>query len=253
MAYTTRNLIFDALTEIGVLDPVDTLEEEDAATGLSTVQLMADSQEADPRLLFTAKFVPFVLTPNQGTNTLGVGAQFDITASLGATAPRPSTIGPSTVTPITDPTLQYPLTPYARREDYYNEPLKTFTDLYPRRFLYEPSWGAGAYGAGLLTWWPVPTTAATVNLALAVPLTAPVGLDTVLLFPPGYKEFWKLSLARRLSRPFHRQLSQDFKDDLKAIEGLVKRANDVAPPPARSDTAVAGHGGYDIFSNRYRP
>src|SRR5262245_22672137 len=208
--------------------------------------LMHNTMLADRLALFTAKRVSFALTPNQSTNTIGVGAQFNIAASLGATAPRPQWIGESTVTPVGD-TIDYPLVPFASRDDYFLEPQKGITDLWPQRFLYEPEWLNGKF-----TWWPVPTTAAVVNLGLPVPLTAPATADTDLSFPPGYLEYWTYSLAKRLCVPYRRKFSDEAKELLRDAKGLVFRNNDFGPPVITLDRALTGGGGYDIRSNQNR-
>jgi hypothetical protein len=248
MAYKTRNLVKDALLEIGATDPLDPLEEDDLATGLGIVTMMASTMAGQRLALFTAKRVSFALTSNQGTNTIGVGGSFDTTAALGAGTPRPSWIGErATVTPVGD-TLDYPLTPYRNRAEYDAEPLKTQTQLWPLKFLYEPSWPLG-----LLTWWPKPTTAAVVNLRLLLPLVGALTADTVLDFPPGYSEYWKYSLAKRLCIPYRKKASAELLDALREARGIVFRNNEEAPSPAKLDSWAGGSGGaFNIYTNRYQ-
>lgn len=246
MAYTLRNLAKQALRDIGAIDPVDPVENEDLDTVMQAVALLSDSSQADRMLLFTAQRVSFVFTPNQQVDTLGPGGTFNTTPTFGATAPRPQWLGLSSVTPAGD-VLDYPLTPYHDRAAYDAEPWKTVTDLFPRRFLYEPGWPLGS-----LTWWPIPTTNATANLRLPVPLTGMPTPDTVLSFPPGYLEVFLYRLELRLCVPYRKKLTAEQVQIGKQAEGIVKRNNDPGPPIAQGDGAFSSHrgGSYNIYTNR---
>lgn len=239
-----RDLYIGALQTIGVLGPVDPLEEDDLATCNRVAEAMTSTMNADRLALFTEALVSFVLTPNAATNTLGAGASFNTTATLGANSPRPVQISDgATVRPVGE-TADYPLTPYPTRRAYDEEPIKSFSDQFPQRFLYEPT-----MPYGLLTWWPVPTTAATVNLPLAVPLTFPATPDTDLVLPPGYLEFWTYALARRLCLPYRKKWTTELSELYKEARGLVYRNNDEGPQPIHLGWSG---GGFDILTNRHR-
>lgn len=233
-----------ALQAIGVLGALDPIGDDDLTTCTRVAAAMADTMNGDRLLLFTVSLVDFVLTPNQATNTIGAGASFNTTASLGAGSPRPVAIGDGArVLPVGE-TADYDLTPFRSREDYYREPIKTFTDQFPQRFLYEPT-----EPYGLLTWWPVPTTAATVRLPLAVPLTLPATPDTDLVFPQGYEEYYSLALARRLCLPYRKQWTPELRELYAEVRGIVVRNNDGGPSPIQMGWSG---GGYDILTNRHR-
>lgn len=243
MPYKVRDLFVDALGEIGEYDPVEQLDGDDLDTCQRVLTRLVDTMQADGFFVFASRSVPFVLTPNQATNTIGPGGQFDTTATLGASAPRPSWIGVSTVRPAGD-VLDSQLIPYKSRDDYSLEPFKGQTDLYPRRFLYDTDWPFGKF-----TWWPVPTTAATVNLVLPVSPTLAIAPDTVISFPPGNLEVWLYELAKRLCIPYRTKASAEMLDALRTARGLARRNNDPGPPDARG-AAATGAGRYDIYTNR---
>lgn len=238
---TVREVCTDALVEIGVISGLDAPDPEDLDLALRWMRGMVDSFQGDGYLLYTTQRWTFPLVANQATRTIGDGAQFDIGQQ------RPMLIGHAGVIPVGD-TVEIPLTPWSRQR-LLEEPLKTLTDLWPHAINYEPTTAL----LGTLTFWPVPTTAATVAIAIPTPLVAIVDADTGLAFAPGgYEEAWRLSLAQRLQRPFKKPADPTLDEQARLARSVIRRLNDQGPPPARSDPGIAGRGGYDIRSNQYR-
>lgn len=240
MANTARDLIIDALLEIGIGEPGSDLDADDAALALRHLKRMVDAFQADRLLLYTVLRAAYPLVPNQQTRTIGATGDF--------AGNRPIWIADARVIPVGD-TFELPVHKMTRAE-WFAEPLKTLTDLYPMKVFYEPT-----SPNGTLKFWPIPTTAASFIIAVPVPLVTPLTLDTDLAFAPGgYEEAWMLNLAKRCVRAFERATPPAGLDgDAHAALSVVKRLNDEGPPPARSDPALTnGRGGYDIRSNGYR-
>lgn len=244
-AYTVRNLLEDVLIELGVIGPGDPTDPEIFDIAFRRLLMMYNTFAAMRLVLNTVARTVYTLIPNQQVYTIGSGGEFD--------GDRPIWIAGSEVIPVDagGDVLSLVLTPYTRAE-WFAEPLKTLSDQWPRRFLYEQT-----YPLGTLTFWPVPTTAAQVALATAVPLTTPTSLDTTLVFLPGYQEAWLYNLAKRLWRAFPKKRTVDYTSLLKDAKdslSLVYRLNDEPSKPARSDPALCSGsaGGYDIRSNQAR-
>lgn len=240
---TARELIIDALTEIGILGAEEILDAADQATALRYLQQMIRRFQADRLLLYTVLRTLYVLTVNQQTRTIGL-------AGTGANfiGPRPLWVSHVGVIPV-GADYEIEVLPYHDRDAWLGEPIKTLTDQYPSRYLYEPS----GVDTGTFTFWPVPQTGATVAVSSPVPLQTPVDENTVLTFPDGgYEEAWRLNLAKRLQRPFMVPPDPELRDDARLALGALRRVNDGAPPYSRSDEAVTGGGGFDIRSNGYR-
>src|SRR3954451_18405808 len=124
-----------ALQTIGVLGALDVIGDDDLTTCARVAAAMADTMNGDRLMLFTVSLVDFVLTPNQATNTIGAGASFNTTASLGAGSPRPVATGDGArVLPVGE-TADSDLTPFRSRPPYYRDRTKTFTEQFPQRFL----------------------------------------------------------------------------------------------------------------------
>lgn len=246
---TVRSFLVEALEEIGVAGAESPADPADVIKALKYFRRMIASFQAQRLLLNTVLRTPFVLPAHQQTRTIGDGGDFD-TGQL-----RPQWIPRMGVVPAGD-TVELPVMPYTR-EEWAAENFKTLTELYPRRFLYEPGTPSDVL-LGTLTFWPIQTAAPTIYLYAPEPLATldaadETALDTELVFnPPAVEEAWLTNLAKRLCRPFTRPLTPDLLTDARESLSVVKRLNDEGPPPVRVDPALTGVGGYDIVSNRRR-
>lgn len=239
---TARDLGTEALQEIGFLGVGETADGDTGALVLGIMQGMVDAMQAKGLVLYAEQRATYSLVASQQTRTIGSGGNFDGT--------RPIFIARDSarIIPVGD-TFELPLRQYSRQE-WYDERLKSQTDSYPQAFLYEPFYPSDVLGT--FTFWPIPTTAASFVFAYGTPLTTPATLDTVLVFPPGYREAWKYNLAKKCARPFGKGVTPDLADDAATSLGLIERMNDPGPPPSRSDNALCGRGGFDIRNNRSR-
>jgi hypothetical protein len=236
---TVRDLITEALAEIGVLAMGQPVPDEYAARALSRLVTMADEFRAKRRFLYTVAHTPFTLTANQQTRTIGlVGANF--------VAARPIWIPPGAVVRRVGSTLDEPLYPFDSREDWFREPNKTLTDVVPYKYLYEPTNPNGTF-----TFWPIPTSAATVYFPLPVTLDAVADLNTLLAFPPGYEAMWLYSLAERCCEPFRKTLSPWLANRARDARDTVLDLNEPPVPYVRSDPGLMGAAAFNIQSNRY--
>lgn len=241
MTRTVLELITDALLEIGVIGAGVPLADEVKDRALPHLQRMHDTMQADRLMLFTATRQTFALAANQQIRTMGDGGDFD------SDAERPVFIEHVGIIPAGE-THEVEVVPYVTRGEWLAERWKELTDLYPRRYLYEPT-----YPLGTFTFWPIQTSAPTIAITTATRLTAPAALDTDLVFPPGYHDAWHYNLAKRLQRPFRKPQDPSLADDALKALGVLKRLNDPGPPPAQFDGGLTGRGGFDIHANRYRP
>lgn len=235
---TVLQLISDALEELGVIGPGDPLEDDDATIALRYFQMMVNTFQADRLMAYTVGRALFPLAVGQQTRTIGTGGNFN--------GDRPVVVLHVGAIPVGQ-TYEIPVVPYVNREEWLKEPWKAQTDQYPSRYLYEPT-----YPLGTFTFWPVPTTAAQVAIAVPAALTTPVALLTDLAFPPGYYEAYHTNAVKRLAKPFKAILTPDQKDAAREAIGVVKRLNDEGAPPAKLDAALVGGGGWDIQSGRSR-
>jgi hypothetical protein len=228
--YTTRDLVTDALLELGVIGVADEEDPDVYDLALRWTISMVDVFQADRLLLFTALRQTYPLVGNKQAQTIGpAGADF--------IGPRPVWVSAPAIIPVGD-VNEIPIDPYTA-EAWDRLPFKTLTDLYPHVVRYEPTSSV----LGTFSFWPIASTGASFVFSSPVPLQTPATLDTVLLFAPAYREAWRLNLAKRLQRPFKRPVSADLELAARDALSVIRRLNDGGPPPSACDPAITGRGG----------
>lgn len=243
---TVRDLIIDALQEIGIVGADRDLDPDIGVVGLRQLLRMRDRFMAERLFLYTVDRQTFALTAGQQTRTIGAGGNFAT-----PNRPRPLFISSVMTIPVGD-TLEYEVTRYRTRDEWLREPLKSLTDAWPRKYWYEPTDTLGTF-----SFWPIPTTAASIVLGAPLPLQVlpadpEAALDTELTFAEGYEDAWVLNLAKRLQGPMEVPASQSLQEEARMALAVIKRLNDGGPPASRSDAAITGHGLFDIMSNQFR-
>ena len=234
---TGRNLITDALTDLGVVGIGRALSARDGALGLRYLQLLIDSAELDRRAIYTVTRSPYTLVANQSSRTIGPTGNF--------VQARPVFLISATVEAVGSD-VERPLDIWSRKRWLY-ESDRTLTSDLPDAIYMEPT-----VTNATLYFWPVPTTAGTLNVGTATALTGFSGtLDTEYTFPPGYWEWFQYRLRNKLARPFGQRLTKAMQDEERTAWRQLERTNDPGPSPMPNDF-VTGRGGYLIETNTYR-
>jgi hypothetical protein len=150
-----------------------------------------------------------------------------------ASTPGYTTVATGVTLPCTSMTQQeYDLLPY-----------KTQQNSYPWRFLY-----VNSYPLGILTFWPVPSEANTITLAIDRMLTQAATATTSITYPPGYIEAFKYNLAPRLAALFGKPCPPDVLALATSTLADIKRANKVTPvmryDPATFNRRIGSWKGY---------
>lgn len=192
LAITGRQLIIDALQEIGVVGAVDEASPEDVERGVRTLANILDGWNA-----------------TRGTVAAEMFASYTATASL-----QPQTIGPSGATwtasqrpvsvegvDLVVDDLIYPLRPLSA-EDWAALGNPTFASSSPSACYYAPAWPLGAF-----YFYPVLAAAVTIRVRTRTVLGAIALTDTVS-YPPGYQDALMLTLAERLVSPMRVPMPQ---------------------------------------------
>lgn len=222
---TVADLITEALWELNVVDPAETPSADLAALGLTKLNRLLDSWNAERLAVYSDQFAVYTLTPSVQPHTIGPsGATWTIT-------PRPVSVeGATVVVSGAEPTGRRPL--HLRDAQWWqHQRAPTVTGPYPTDVYYDPTWPNGS-----LYFWPVPTTAATVQLWIRLALGQVSATDTWSL-PPGYREAVTLSLAEALAAPLGRTWTAAQALQAREARERVFRVNVQTP---RLVTADAG-------------
>lgn len=236
LALTARTLITNALIELNVLGDGEDASPSMGTLGLAILNRMTDAWNTERLLLPVQTRLTFALTANQASRTIGPSGNF-----VGA---RPMRVDGLGVIPVGS-TFELPVFAMTR-DEYQLLSLKTLTMLWPLRHIYEPTMPDGTF-----TFYPVPSTAATVAIYALTSLAQFATLDTAYAFQPGYYEALHYNLALQMARPFGAMVDDLLREQARESKGKVKRMNEV-PIDLPIDPSILGsyRGVYDINSDQ---
>lgn len=187
-----RDICADAYTEIGVLAAGETMSAEDADLALKKLNRLLDNWNAERCAVYAQAFNTYVLTPSLSPHTIGPTAS----SPTWTATQRPVTIEGANLV-FTTPTPDVAIPINLRDAQWWQaQSVKALTSDVPTDLYYQPDWPLGK-----LFFWPVPTTAYSVELETRI-LLAQLGLDDTFTLPPGYQDAVTLSLAESLLTAF---------------------------------------------------
>ena len=232
-----RDIVTDALREIGVLAAGEVATADEANNGLVVLNRMLDTWAAERLMIYTVTRTTWAIVASDGQYSVGSGGDVNVARPVHA---NDITVNYMDSTP--DPDAEYPLRPLTDAGYAALDP-KGQTDTLPQLFYYNPT-----YPLGTLTLWPAPTSTTLTGVLYAPAAVSQfAALDTAVSLPPGYEEALVKNLALRLAPSYGRPPDQMLVDYAREVKGIVKRANRRLVDMS-FDAAVLfhGEGGYDI-------
>lgn len=181
---TYKDICFAALKEIAVYQAGDVPAQEDLTDVLGKLQRLIDNWNADDRAIYAQAFPEYTLVPNLSPHTIGPS-----TATWSATQ-RPEKIDGCNLILNTSPNNQNIPIRVNDWQWWLSQPVPSLTTAYPTDVYYQPDWPNGK-----LFFWPVPTTAYDVQLAIRLVLDSAFNASTTFTLPPGYQDAITLTLA----------------------------------------------------------
>lgn len=208
---TARDIIIRSLRLIGVLESGEAGDSPDVVDSLYTLNALIDSWPLSRLMILAGQEVVKPLT-NAYSYQVGPGLSID--------TPRPASLTEGSF--IRFQGIDTPLTEISQAE--YNSIYTKVVAGRPSYILYEPS----AFG-GSLTLYPTPQTGMELHLAVNLPFTEFVDLDTNYALPPGYMRALQYNLAVEMAPEFGREAPPTVK--LTAINSIrqIKKANSSVP------------------------
>lgn len=226
---TYKDLAFDALKELGIYQAGDTPSAEDLADALSMLTRVVDNCNADDRAVYAEAFPEYTLVPSLQPHTIGP------TLATWTATQRPERIdGANLILPATPNNTNIPI----RVNDYQwwlNQPVPGLTTNYPTDLYYQPDWPNGK-----IFFWPVPTTAYDVQLALRLVLDSAFNANTTFTLPPGYRDYYTTTTAMALLSSFGAAArpAPNLPQRQRMAEQRVFGANVVVPRIATAQSGV---------------
>ena len=233
-----REILTDALAEIGAYAQGETIEAPDIQFALRRFQMQIDAWNALEVNLAVNRREVFTLTG--GTSTVTIGA-----TGATVTAPRPTFFtGVNYVIIGSSPEVEVPMG-QLDDDSYANLSIKTLTSTYPTQWY----WNATTPN-GTLIFWPVPVDDVDIVLYYSQSMTEPVTINDTMVGPPGYQEAFMYQLALRLCTPFGRQIPEGLPQLAADAYARMQRPN-LQPGLLGVDAAlVPTYGGaYNVLSD----
>lgn len=225
---TVPTLIKNALAELNVYQPSQTVAPADAELALSKLNRLFNNWNGLRQATFSNDFITDTLVPTLSPHTIGPTGTFVVDQ-------RPVTVdGIDLILTNVSPPVRVPIR--MRDKQWYLSlsvpeiQVSTPTDCY-----YNPSWPNGQ-----LYFYPVPNTAYDVVLLLRHTLDDELTLASSLSFPPGYEDAVTLTLAVDCSAVFGREAAQSTIEAGRRARSAVFQNNDWTPRISTADAGMPG-------------
>jgi hypothetical protein len=220
---TALDLITDALRELRVLNAVDPPGGEDAALGLSRLNMILDDFNAERPSVYADTITTYTLTPGLNPHTIGP------TGTL-VTNQRPVSIAAANIL------VSGLRSPVAIRDAAWWLSIAdpSFSDVRPTDLMYQPEWPNGKiylYG--------VPSAANTLELLSSVVLGS-LAIGDTFTMPPGYQSALTLTLAEALSAPMGVELSPMTARNAAKARARILSNNLTTPTLVTRDAGMPG-------------
>ena len=210
VSFTASTLIAGALRLIGALAGGETLDPDDAATGLDVLNELLDGFQTESLLLYSDARTVLPLTIGQSTYTIGAtGADLTTTRPLAVT--RAGFLLPNG--------YEYPLRVLTLQQ-YASISNKASEATYPRSV-----WYSATFPTGTLTVWPAPTTPVSLTLYASVALGYVTSLTDMYQLPPGYLRMLRYTLAVALASEYGVAAPGTVLQGASEAKAAVKRQN----------------------------
>jgi len=223
-----RDLLADALTEIGVIDPGAPMDADTSSFALRTLNRMMSAWANDDLMVYTVDRTVFNLVASTPTYTLGVGGVWATPYAV-----RPGQIDMASVMVNG---AEVPLTIF-NDEEWRDTTVKTVTGTFPTGI-----WCNGNYPLNTVTVWPIPTTANQVILYLWGQVGAFADVNATVTLPQGYDDAIVYNLAVRLAASYGKEPNPSTASLANAAKARVKNMNYEATYRSVDET-LNGNGG----------
>ena len=226
---TARELINDALGDIGVLDPIETMTAESAQHGLRTLNRILDRWRA--QRLHVHAVSDIVATFSGGSATIGPGATID--------TPHPLRLEPGCYYVRSGLSFQLPVW---SRGAYNAVILKAMSGEYPQGVYYDRQ------TAGAVHVWPIPSSPVEYHLQVMAQLPDFADLDTDYKLPAGYRDALFYSLCERLPRAYNLPVDPGAAAEASKARATLRKNNTEAPVLSTAESDAR----FNVLSNQYQ-
>ncbi len=225
---TARELIDDALGDIGVLDPMETMTAEQAQHGMRTLNRIIDRWNAQRLHVYSVRDV--VATFSGASASVGPGLTVDTS--------HPLRFEPGSY--YVKSGMSFPL-PIWSREDHAAVVLKAQAGEFPQGAYYDRQI------PGTVLVWPVPSAPLEYHFQALVKLSEFADLDTDYSLPDGYKDALFYALCERLPRAYNLPVDPGAAAEAAKARAVIRKNNTIVPV---LDAGPRGNGRLNVLTNQ---
>jgi hypothetical protein len=243
---TIGDVITASLQDLGLVAAEETPTAADSALALSRVNDWIDGLATQELTVYTSARTTWTLV--SGTTSYTVGTTGTITCSRPISPSDIQNIGyeDTSVSPAQEYLLGRPLT----QDQYAALTPKSQTATYPQYYYYNPTF---ASSLGTLIPWPVPTGSSLLGVIYTpTPVTEFSALTDTILLPPGYRRYYRTSLALELAPSFSVLPSDTLQRIAEQAATEVKRSNlRLSDLSLRDASWIGGTSDVTLATNRF--
>jgi len=211
-----RDIITDALGEIGVLGAGAVPTADMAAHALRRFNDLQGQYAANPELISKVTRTEFTITSGTQDYNVGSGQTVNITRPA-LNAVQSIAFLDTTITP----NQEFSRFPPYTEEEWAAVPVKALTGTYPERARYNPT---TPYGT--LTLFPKPTSTTLKGVLYALEAISQfTDVATALDMPDEYRRMFVKNLALELAPVYQREPSKLLVDQARESRGIVRASN----------------------------
>ncbi len=260
---TVRELLNGAHRLLNLTSSGNVLPEAVYQDNLPALNQMLDSWNTERLSVFCTQDQTYLWPAGERIRTLGPSGDFALI--LGTQVPDPMSTqddnlialdGPdSPVRPILlddstyfrDPStnVSYGIR-FINQLQYNNIAVKTVQSTYPQVMFVN-----NTFPNITLTVYPVPNRVLEFHFISVEPLTNPTGLETALLFPPGYLRAFRYNLALELAPEFGVEPATDVRRIAMVSKRDLKRINNPHDVMAMPYSIIARRNRYNIYAGNF--
>lgn len=224
---TVRYLITDALIELGVQDPSESMDAAKATAALRALNRMVSAWNTEELMVYTVDRSVFNLVAGKQSYTIGVGGDFVTTNPV-----RPAQIDMASIL-VTTGSNEIPIE-ILNDEQWREIVVKNTSGSYPLQM-----WSNGNYPLNTLYFWPIPSAVYQVVLYLWGQTSEFSSINQTVALPQGYEDALVSNLAVRLAPSYGMQASPSTVELARVSKARIKNLN-WEPTYRKVDSALAG-------------
>lgn len=236
---TVTDLIKASLRLLRVYGPNETPTSTELSDGLTIINEMLDSFNAERLLVYQIGRAAHNLTAGVSLYTIGTGGTFNTARPI-----RIESAGLILDTSLGTQAIEVPLEVLLYQDEWASITLKGLTSTYPRKMWYNPT-----YPLGTINLWPVPSgSSQQIVLYTWGVLTAFTTVGDTVSLPPGYSTFLRTNLAIWLAEEYGVTPTENVIDQARKSTARVKDLNVSRSVPLLScDYPSHGRGRFNIL------